>query len=91
MEIFETIVFTLVGLAVFFGMVVLGVGLGRLTLDWAKKNDVPWQVQVTFLASIFAFLIAMAAHVHTALGGFGLGFGGAILAWGLPKKQKSDD
>ncbi|MFN2216850.1 MAG: hypothetical protein ACK2TS_07900 [Anaerolineales bacterium] len=91
MEIFGTITYTLVGLAVFFGMLLLGVGLGKLTLDWAKKSDVAWQVQVTFLASLFAFLIAMAAHVHTALGGFGLGFGGAILFWGLPKKEKKED
>ncbi|MFC2064109.1 hypothetical protein ACFLXB_03320 [Chloroflexota bacterium] len=91
MDLFNTLVYSLVGVSVFVGMLVLGLGLGRLTLDWAKKTDVAWQIQVAFLASLFAFLIALAVHVHTALGGFGLGFGAAILAWGLPKKPKSDD
>ncbi|MFC2028407.1 hypothetical protein ACFLTX_00600 [Chloroflexota bacterium] len=91
MEIFESIVYALVGIAVFIGMLVLGLGMGWIFLNQGKKSDIAWQTQVTFLAGLFAFLIAMAAHVHTALGGFGLGVGAAILAWGLPKKKKDDD
>ena len=90
-DIFSTIVYSLVGIVVFLGMLILGIGMGWLFLDWVKNSDKAWQIQVTFLAGFFAFLIAMAVYVHTALGGFGLGFGAAILIWGLPKKPKSDD
>ena len=72
-------------------MLVMGLALGRLLLEKARKVEAPWQVQVTVLAGFFAFLIALAFYVHTALAGFGLGFGGAILAWGFPKKKESDE
>jgi hypothetical protein len=91
MVVFQTIVYTLVGLSKFFGMLVFGVGLGWLMLDAYKNNDKPWQIQVTFLAGFFALLIALAFYVHAALAGFGLGFGLAIFMWGLPKKPKTED
>ena len=91
MDIVNTVAYILVGATVFIGMLVLGIGMGRLYLDRAKNSDKPWQVQVTLLVGFFAFLIAMALRVHTALGAFGLGFGGALLLWGFPKKSDSDD
>lgn len=91
MEVFQTIVSTLVGLATFFGMFVFGVSLGWLMLDAYKNSDKPWQTQLTFLVGFFAFLIVLALKVHVALAGFGLGFGLAIFMWGLPKKPKTDD
>lgn len=90
-EIYQTIVGSLVGLAIFFSMFVFGVGLGWLMLDAYKNSDKPWQTQLTFLAGFFAFLIALAFYVHVALAGFGFGFGLAIFMWGLPKKPKTED
>jgi hypothetical protein len=91
MEVLQTIVYVLVGLAKFFGLLVFGLGLGWLIIDAYKKDEKSWQVQATFLVGLFAFLIVLALHVHAGLAGFGLGIGIAIFLWGLPKKPKKED
>ena len=91
MEVFKAIVNVLVGLSTFIGMLVFGVSLGWLILDAYKKSDKPWQIQLAFLVGFFGFLIALAAFVHVALAGFGLGFGMAIFMWGLPKKPDAEE
>jgi hypothetical protein len=91
MEVFNTIMYVLIGVAKFFGMLVFGLGLGWMMIDAYLKNEKAWQVQATFLVGLFALLIVLALHVHVALAGFGLGFGVAVFLWGLPKKPKKED
>ena len=91
MVVFETVVYVLIGLAKFIGMLVFGLGLGWLILDALRKTEKSWQVQITFLVTLFAFLIVLALYVHVALAGFCLGLGISVFLWGLPKKSKDED
>jgi hypothetical protein len=91
MEVVQTIVFLLAGLAKFFGMFVFGLTICWLMLDAYKKSEKSWQIQLTFVAGFFAFLIATAMYTQVSLAGFGFGFGLAIFMWGMPKKPKTDD
>ena len=91
MQVYTTVLYTLVGLAKFIGMLAFGVGLGWLMLDAYKSSTKPWQTQVMFLAGFFAFLIVLALHVHVGLGGFGIGFAVAVFMWGLPRKPKTEE
>jgi len=91
MEIYKTVIFTMVGLAKFFGLIIFGMSLGWLILDAYKNNNKPWQTQVMFLAGLFALLTAMALRVQIGLAGFAVGFGLAVFMWGLPKKLKKED
>ena len=91
MEVVDTIVFLIAGIAKFFGMFVFGLGICWLLLDSYKKNEKNWQIQITFLAGLFAFLIATAMYTQVSLAGFGFGFSSAIFMWGMPKKPKTED
>jgi hypothetical protein len=91
METYTLIVNSLIGLVTFFGMLVFGVSLGWLLLDSYKKNNKAWQTQVMFLAGFFALLMVMVLRAHEGLAGFSIGFAGALLLWGLPRKPKTED
>jgi len=91
METYNLIVNSLIGLLTFIGMLVFGVSLGWLLLDSYKKNNKAWQTQVMFLAGFFALLMVMVLRAHEGLAGFGIGFAGAVLMWGFPRKQKTED
>jgi|GEM_PF-2021201 len=91
MEVVQTIVYVISGLAKFFGMFLFGLGICWLILDANKKSEKNWQTQAIFLAGLFAFLIVTAMYTHVSLAGFGFGFGLAIFMWAMPKKPKTDD
>lgn len=91
METIQIIVNIIAGLGKFFGMFIFGLGICWLLLDAYKKSEKSWQIQVTFLAGFFAFLIATAMYTDVSLAGLGFGFGLAIFMWGMPKKPKMDD
>jgi hypothetical protein len=44
-----------------------------------------------FLAGFFALLMVMVLRAHEGLAGFSIGFAGALLLWGLPRKPKTED
>jgi len=91
MDLMQSIVYIIAGLAKFFGMFVFGMGICWLMLDAYKKSEKNWQIQSIFVAGFFAFLIATAVYADVSLAGFGFGFGLAIFMWGIPKKPKTDD
>ncbi len=91
MDLMQSIVYIIAGLAKFLGMFVFGMGICWLMLDAYKKSEKNWQIQSIFVAGFFAFLIATAVYADVSLAGFGFGFGLAIFMWGIPKKPKTDD
>jgi len=69
----------------FFGALAFGVGAGWLAMHLLKGQHANWQLSVaTFLGLLAAFvLIGHWVSGAATLGGFGLGAGGGVLAWGL--------
>ena len=75
----------------FVGMAILGLGIGWLALDLLKKIQV-WQGQVAVFLGLAGLIIAMTVFTGAgALGAFAIGVGGAILMWGMPKKEKKEE
>ena len=92
MPYLDYIVYVLVALAKFAGMLLLGLTLGWLTLDVFRKGQHPWQLQVSFFLGIIALLVAFLLESHLGLGGFGIGVGVAMFrwaGWGRSDKPKS--
>lgn len=74
----------------FVGMAVLGLGIGWLALDLLKKIQI-WQGQIAVFLGLAGLIIAMAVFTGWgAMGAFAIGVGGAILMWGMPKKEKKE-
>jgi len=70
------------------GMALLGLGAAWLTLEFFRKAQQAWQLQIALFLGFVGLLIAMARFLSAAaLGGFGIGVGVAIFLWGMPKKQ----
>ncbi len=75
----------------FVGMAILGLGIGWLALDLLRKIQV-WQGQVAIFLGLAGLIIAMTVFTGAgALGAFAIGVGGAILMWGMPKKEKKEE
>jgi len=74
------------------GMVLLGLGAGWLTLEFLRKAQQAWQLQIAVYLGFVGLLIAMARFSSpAAVGGFGIGIGIAIFAWGMPKAKPKDE
>jgi len=72
------------------GLAVFGLAYGWLALDLLKKSTF-WAVQVAVFLGLAGLLIALTYFTAWgALGAFAAGAGGAILLWGMPKKEKED-
>jgi hypothetical protein len=70
------------------GMVLFGLGAGWLTLEFMRKAQQTWQLQIALFLGFVGLAIALAVFLTSgALGGFGIGVGVAIFIWGLPKPQ----
>jgi len=69
----------------FFGALAFGVGVAWLAMHLLKGQHANWQLSAaTFLGLLAAFvLIGHWVPGAATLGGFGLGAGGGVLAWGL--------
>jgi hypothetical protein len=69
----------------FLGAVVFGVGCGWMVLYLLRSAHANWQLSAAAFLGLLAAFVLIGHWVSGAatLGGFGLGAGGALLAWGL--------
>ena len=69
----------------FLGAVVFGVGCGWLVLHLLRSAHANWQLGAAVFLGLLAAFVLIGHWVSGAatLGGFGLGAGGGVLAWGL--------
>jgi hypothetical protein len=72
--------------------VAFGLGMGWLLLEFFRKGQQAWQLQIALFLG-FVCLVIAAARILTpaALGGFGIGVAVAVFVWGLPKKKKAEE
>ncbi len=74
------------------GLVLLGLGSGWLVLEFLRKAEQAWQLQIALFLGFVGLAIAMAVFLApAALGGFGIGVGVAVFLWGLPKAAKKEE
>jgi hypothetical protein len=74
------------------GMVLLGLGAGWLTLEFLRKAQQAWQLQIALFLGFVILLMAMVRYLSPAsLGGFGIGVGVAMFLWGMPKRQAAEE
>ncbi len=72
-----------------FGMLALGFGVARLTLEMYRKGIQSWQVQAAIFLGFVGLVAALASFTSAAsLGGFALGAGIALLNGLNPKKEE---
>jgi hypothetical protein len=95
LETFEEIVrlFALTSFAFrSLGLIVLGLGIGWLSLQGFRKSGGSWYIKV---ASLFSFVALAAVVVRFqsagAVGAFGLGAGLGVLFWGLRGKEDEEE
>ncbi len=73
------------------GMALFGLGSAWLAIEFLRKAEQAWQLQIAVYLGFVGLGIAMARFLApAALGGFGIGVGVAIFLWGLPKREKTE-
>ncbi len=69
----------------FIGILAFGFGAGWLVFQAYQKGA--WQVQIAALLGLLGTIVGLADFTSAgALGAFGLGAGGAIILFGLPRR-----
>ena len=80
------------GLLRFVGMLLLGLGAGWLTLEFMRKTQQAWQLQIALFLGFVGLLVAMVRFSTPAsIGGFGIGVGVAMFIWGMPRAKPKDE
>jgi amino acid permease len=76
----------------FVGLLAFGVGMGWLVLEFFRKGQQAWQLQIAIFLGFVVLVIAAASTLApAALGGFGIGLAVAFFIWGFPKKKKNEE
>ncbi len=90
-QIIFVIITIIASLIRLLGMAALGVAIGYLVVELLHKAQT-WPMQVAIFLGLAGLVIALVVFLAPgALGGFGLGFGAAILIWAMPKKKKEEE
>lgn len=73
----------------FFGALAFGVGASWLVLHIIKGPHANWQLTAAAFLGLMATFLLLGLWVSGAatMGGFGLGAGGGVLAWGLGRQS----
>ena len=88
----QTVLDILGAIVRFIGLVAFGLGIGWLVLEFLRKGQQAWQLQIALFLGFIILVITMASALSpAALGGFGIGIGVGILVWGLPKKKVDEE
>ena len=76
----------------FVGLLAFGLGLGWLVLEFFRKGQQAWELQIALFLGFVVLVIAAASSLTpAALGGFGIGVAVAFFVWGMPKKKKDEE
>ena len=78
------------------GFAGIGLASGWLTLEFLRKAQQAWQLQIAVFLGIIGLIVALSYFLlgaPSALGMFGIGLVVAILVWGMqkPKKEKKEE
>jgi hypothetical protein len=80
------------GLIRMVGMLLLGLGVGWLTLEFLRNAQQAWQLQIAVFLGFVGLLVGMVHFSYpAALGGFGIGVGVALFFWGVPRAKPKDE
>ena len=76
----------------FLGALVFGVGAGWLTIRIVKQEGAAWQLLVAVYLGLLASFVLLGHWVAggATMGSYGLGFGAAVLLWGLIQPKAKD-
>ncbi len=76
----------------FIGLLVLGLGLGWLVLEFFRKGTRTWQLQAAIILGALGAVVGMTKYASpAALGGFALGLGAALLVWGMREEKEEKE
>jgi hypothetical protein len=89
---FTEIIALLGGILSVLGLLLLGLATGWFTVFAFRQPERHWQLQVAVYLGMFLF-IALLIRYSTpgGVGGFGLGFGAALLIWGLRGEPSEEE
>ena len=87
-DIFSTIGFLIRAL----GMLIFGFAFSLLTVEFFKKGQQVWMLQIAIFLGFVGLVIALSAFTSPAsLGSFGFGVGVGLLYFLMFKKEKGED
>ncbi|HTX89797.1 MAG TPA: hypothetical protein VMC09_01160 [Anaerolineales bacterium] len=88
----QTVLDILGALVRFIGLAAFGLGFGWLVLEFFRKGQQAWQLQIAIFLGFVVLIIAAASSLApAALGGLGIGIGVAFFVWGMPRKKKEEE
>ena len=75
-----------------FGMLVFGFAFSLLTVEFFKKGQQVWMLQIAIFLGFVGLVIALSTFTSPAsLGAFGFGVGAGLLYFLMFKKEKGEE
>jgi hypothetical protein len=74
------------------GMLLFGLAAGWGFIEFLRKGQQAWELQIAVFLGFVGLAIAMARFLSpAALGGFGVGTGVAVFLWGMQRAKAKDE